>query len=143
MSRYVRASSTSTPLQIYSHHGSSWQQSQRNNHKKTWIEPKNKRLYDTFLLVIMADTKKYVEASPYRWPFDGKMTKGNTCIIVIGTTNVVGWEAASHRTVWESLLRKIALLFVANMKMLHLSYCTHQYFFCQICKSIFALLVDM
>jgi hypothetical protein len=37
---------------------------------------------------------KYIDAEPYKWPYNGNLTPENTCIIVIG--KFVSDEARDH-----------------------------------------------
>jgi hypothetical protein len=46
---------------------------------------------DILLLLQIASTMaKYVDADPYKWPFNGDLTPSNTCIIVIGRSTMGG-----------------------------------------------------
>lgn len=75
------------------------------------------------------DTKIHVESEPYPWPFDGNLTKENTCIIVIdmqvdfcakgGYVDSMGYDLSNTRAPIVPIQNTLAFLRKHGFHILH------------------------
>jgi nicotinamidase-related amidase len=77
----------------------------------------------------MAGSRRYVAASPYSWPFDGDLRRGNTALVVIdmqadfcgrgGYIDLLGYDISMTRACVEPIRRVLAVFRATEFPVFH------------------------